>query len=338
MDKVAVVILNWNGAELMKRFLPSVLKYTKGRVYVADNASSDHSLEMLRKSFPDVRTVRLDKNYGFAEGYNQALASIEAEYYVLLNSDVELKSEWVTPMLEYMEAHPQVAVCQPKILSQVAPDCFEYAGASGGFLDALGYPFCRGRIFNTVEKDCGQYNNVLPIFWATGAAMMVRADVYKDNGGLDGRFFAHMEEIDFCWRLRSRGYGIVCIPSSVVYHVGGGTLPQKNPRKTFLNFRNNLYMLYKNLSDEQLNSVMRLRMLLDILAAFQFLVKGEYGSFKAVFEAYKVFFRNKKQFLRSRRENVSKTILKTIPEQFPYSILWEYYARRHKTFTEIRDK
>lgn len=338
MDKVAVVILNWNGAELMKRFLPSVLKYTKGRVYVADNASSDHSLEMLRKSFPDVRTVRLNKNYGFAEGYNQALASIEAEYYVLLNSDVELKSEWVTPMLEYMEAHPQVAVCQPKILSQVAPDCFEYAGASGGFLDALGYPFCRGRIFNTVEKDCGQYNNVLPIFWATGAAMMVRADVYKDNGGLDGRFFAHMEEIDFCWRLRSRGYGIVCIPSSVVYHVGGGTLPQKNPRKTFLNFRNNLYMLYKNLSDEQLNSVMRLRMLLDVLAAFQFLVKGEYGSFKAVFEAYKVFFRSKKQFLRSRRENVSKTILKTIPEQFPYSILWEYYVRRHKTFTEIRDK
>lgn len=338
MDKVAVVILNWNGAELMKRFLPSVLKYTKGRVYVADNASSDHSLEMLRKNFPDVRTVCLDKNYGFAEGYNQALASIEAEYYILLNSDVELRSEWVTPMLEYMEAHPQVAVCQPKILSQVASDSFEYAGASGGFLDALGYPYCRGRIFDTVEKDCGQYDNVMPIFWATGAAMMVRAKVYKDNGGLDGRFFAHMEEIDFCWRLRSRGYGIVCIPSSVVYHVGGGTLPQKNPRKTFLNFRNNLYMLYKNLSDEQLNSVMRLRILLDILAAFQFLLKGEYGSFKAVFEAYNVFFRNKKQFLRSRRENVSKTILKTIPEQFPYSILWEYYVRRHKTFIEIRDK
>lgn len=338
MDKVAVVILNWNGAELMKRFLPSVLKYTKGRVYVADNASSDHSLEMLRKHFPDVRVVRLDQNYGFAEGYNQALASIEAEYYILLNSDVELKSEWVTPMLEYMEAHPQVAVCQPKILSQLSPDSFEYAGASGGFLDALGYPYCRGRIFNTVEKDCGQYNNVMPIFWATGAAMMVRANIYKENGGLDGRFFAHMEEIDFCWRLRSRGYGIVCIPSSVVYHVGGGTLPQKNPRKTFLNFRNNLYMLYKNLSDEQLNSVMRLRILLDILAAFQFLLKGEYGSFKAVFEAYKVFYRNKKQFLRSRRENVSKTILKTIPEQFPYSILWEYYVRRHKTFSEIRDK
>lgn len=338
MDKVAVVILNWNGAELMKRFLPSVLKYTKGRVYVADNASSDHSLEMLRKHFPDVRVVRLDQNYGFAEGYNQALASIEAEYYILLNSDVELKSEWVTPMLEYMEAHPQVAVCQPKILSQLSSDSFEYAGASGGFLDALGYPYCRGRIFNSVEKDCGQYNNVMPIFWATGAAMMVRANVYKENGGLDGRFFAHMEEIDFCWRLRSRGYGIVCIPSSVVYHVGGGTLPQKNPRKTFLNFRNNLYMLYKNLSDEQLNSVMRLRILLDILAAFQFLLKGEYGSFKAVFEAYKVFYRNKKQFLRSRRENVSKTILKTIPEQFPYSILWEYYVRRHKTFSEIRDK
>ena len=236
-----------------------------------------------------------------------------------------------------MEVHPQVAVCQPKILGQTSPDSFEYAGACGGFLDALGYPYCRGRIFNTVEKDNGQYDSVLPIFWATGAAMMVRAQVYRDNGGLDGRFFAHMEEIDFCWRLRSRGYGIVCIPTSVVYHVGGGTLPQKNPRKTFLNFRNNLYMLYKNLSDEQLKSVMRQRVLLDILAALQFLMKGEWGSSKAIFEAYHVFYKNKKSFLKSRRENMAKTILKTVPEQYPYSILWEYYVRRHKTFAEIRD-
>ncbi len=337
MDKVAVVILNWNGAELMKRFLPSVLKYTRGRVYVADNASTDHSLDMLKTDFLDVGIICLDQNYGFAEGYNRALASVEAEYFVLLNSDVELKSDWITPMLEYMEVHPQVAVCQPKILGQTSPDSFEYAGACGGFLDALGYPYCRGRIFNTVEKDNGQYDSVLPIFWATGAAMMVRAQVYRDNGGLDGRFFAHMEEIDFCWRLRSRGYGIVCIPTSVVYHVGGGTLPQKNPRKTFLNFRNNLYMLYKNLSDEQLKSVMRQRVLLDILAALQFLMKGEWGSSKAIFEAYHVFYKNKKSFLKSRRENMAKTILKTVPEQYPYSILWEYYVRRHKTFAEIRD-
>ena len=231
MDKVAVVILNWNGAKMMQRFLPNIIKYTRGTIYVADNASTDDSLNILAKDFPKVKTILLDKNYGFAEGYNKALAKINAEYFVLLNSDVEVKDDWLTPLIDFMDRHPKIAACQPKILSQSHPDTFEYAGASGGFLDSLGYPYCRGRIFDTLEQDNGQYNTSLPIFWATGAAMTVRSAVYLEVGGLDGRFFAHMEEIDFCWRLRSRGYGIVCLPTSTVYHVGGGTLPQNNPQK-----------------------------------------------------------------------------------------------------------
>ena len=243
MDKVAVVILNWNGEEMLRRFLPGVLAHTQAEIYVADNASTDKSLELLSVDFPAVKTILLERNYGFAEGYNRALAQIEAEYFVLLNSDVEVKDDWISPMLQYLDTHPEVAACQPKILSWHAPDKFEYAGAAGGYMDAWGYPYCRGRIMNTVETDEGQYDTVAPVFWATGAALMVRSAVYHEVGGLDARFFAHMEEIDFCWRLRSRGYDIVCIPSAVVYHVGGGTLPKENPNKTYLNFRNNLLML-----------------------------------------------------------------------------------------------
>ncbi len=337
MDQVAVVILNWNGEEMLRRFLPGVLRYTKGRVYVADNASSDGSVAMLSRDFPTVDIILLDRNYGFADGYNRALEQIEAEYYVLLNSDVEVKDDWLAPMIRYMEMHPDVAACQPKIRSWHVPERFEYAGAAGGYVDALGYPYCRGRIFDTVETDGGQYDTVVPVFWATGAALMVRSKVYHENGGLDGRFFAHMEEIDFCWRLRSRGYGIVCIPEAVVFHVGGGTLPKENPRKTYLNFRNNLYMLYKNLPEARLKPVMRRRFWLDRLAAFQFFLKGEWRSSQAVFRAWADFRKHKELFSPDRRENLKRMVVDPILEQARFSILWSFYAKGRKKYSELSD-
>ena len=247
MDKVAIVILNWNGRKMLEKYLPSVMQYSRDEatVYVADNASTDDSLEFMRKHYPEVKLIVLEKNWGFAEGYNKALAQIEAEYYLLLNSDIEVTHHWLTPMIEYLDAHQDVAACQPKLLSIFDKDQFEYAGASGGYLDAFGYPFCRGRIFETVEADNGQYDDVADILWATGAALMIRSKDYWDVKGLDARFFAHNEEIDMCWRLRIKGRRIVCIPDSRAYHVGGGTLPKGNPMKTYLNFRNNLTMLYK---------------------------------------------------------------------------------------------
>ena len=333
MDKVAVVILNWNGKEMLRRFLPGVLAHTRGTVYVADNASTDGSMAMLAEDFPEVRTILLERNYGFADGYNRALAAVEAEYFVLLNSDVEVKGDWISPMEHYLDAHPEVAACQPKVLGWHHPDCFEYAGAAGGYIDALGYPYCRGRIFGTVEQDNGQYDTVAPVFWATGAALMVRSAVYREAGGLDARFFAHMEEIDFCWRLRSRGYGIVCVPSAVVYHVGGGTLAKEDPQKTYLNFRNNLYMLYKNLPPRRLPKVMFLRMLLDGVAALQFLLKGEWRSVAAVWRAHSDFRGTRHEFVQSRKENLEKMKAGHIPEQARFSILWAYYVRGRRKYS-----
>ncbi len=335
MGKVAVVILNWNGLEMLRRFLPGVVEYTKGKVYVADNASSDGSMSWLSEECPQVKTIRLDRNYGFAEGYNRALSRVDAEYYVLLNSDVEVRGDWLSPMVDYMDAHPEVAACQPKILSWHAPGKFEYAGAAGGFLDALGYPYCRGRIFGTVEEDHGQYDEVCPVFWATGAALMVRSSVYKAVGGLDGRFFAHMEEIDFCWRLRNRGYDVVCVPDSVVWHVGGGTLPKSNSRKTYLNFRNNLYMLYKNLPDHRLKPVMRKRLFLDILAAFTFLLTGQICSFYAVFRAWSDFRQTWEDFSDDRIENLSLTVDKSPLGLSRFSILWLYHVRRCRRYSNL---
>ncbi len=247
MDKVAIVILNWNGQKMLQKYLPTVLRYSRDEatVYVADNASTDDSVQMLASMFPECKVIRLEKNWGFAEGYNKALQQIDADYYLLLNSDVEVTHHWLTPLVEMLDAHPEVAACQPKLLSVADKDMFEYAGASGGYLDRLGYPFCRGRIFDVVERDNGQYDNPQEILWATGAALFIRSKDYWEVGGLDSRFFAHNEEIDLCWRLRIRGRKIYCLPDSVVYHVGGGTLPKGNPMKTFLNFRNNLTMLYK---------------------------------------------------------------------------------------------
>lgn len=338
MDKVAIVILNWNGAEMMRRYLPTVLKYSRecATVYVADNASTDGSLEMLETQFPDCKLIKLDKNWGFADGYNKALKQIVAEYYLLLNSDIEVTPNWLKPLVEFMDSHPDAAACQPKLHSLVNKDCFEYAGACGGFIDRYGYPFCRGRIFDTVERDNGQYDYCQEIFWATGAAMLVRSSDYWAAGGLDGRFFAHNEEIDLCWRLRIRGRKIYCIPDSCVYHLGGGTLPKGNPMKTFLNFRNNLTMLYKCLSDSELRLVMRVRWFLDYVAALEMLLLNRnFRDFWAVCRARRAFAKWKKDFQDDRRKIQASRVLTDIPERRDYMLLWKYYVKGKKYFSDL---
>ena len=337
MDKTAVVILNWNGVEMLTRFLPQVIDYSRDDavVYVADNASTDNSLEVLRKHFPEVNLVVLDKNWGFAEGYNRALEQIEAEYYVLLNSDVEVSHHWLTPMIEFMDNHPDVAACQPKLLSEKSRDSFEYAGASGGFIDCYGYPFCRGRMFDTVETDNGQYDYATEILWATGACMVVRASDFKEAGGFDARFFAHSEEIDLCWRMILMGKKIYCIPDSFVYHIGGATLPKNNPMKTYLNFRNNLTMLYKNLPDSELRHVMRVRAFLDYVAAFQALASGRTGDFKAIINGRKAFKKWLPEYRTVREEIQSMRKTDDIKGFYRRSILWQYYAKGHKKYSEL---
>ena len=323
---------------MMRRFLPSVIAGCagEGEVIVADNGSTDDSLEMLRTEFPEVRFLPLDRNYGFAEGYNQAFRQLEGyEYLLLLNSDVECTNGWLRPLREYMDAHPDVAACQPKVRAEWDRSRLEYAGACGGFIDRDGYPFCRGRLFAVAEEDKGQYDDVADVFWATGAALMIRAEDWRNVGGLDGRFFAHNEEIDLCWRLRSRGRRIVCIPQSVVYHVGGGTLPQDNPRKTYLNFRNNLTMLYKNLPEGEMLRVLRRRTVLDWVAALQFIAKFDFANASAIFRARRDFKAWRADFKADREANLAATVLRDIPERRLISLLWQYYARGRKHFSQL---
>ena len=338
--KVAIVILNWNGCGMLRRFLPALVASVAGRpeagLYVADNGSTDDSLAMLEECFPSVGRIVLSRNYGFAEGYNQALSQVAADYYFLLNSDVSVSEHWLAPLLDYMDTHPEAAACQPKILCWDQPDQFEYAGACGGFMDRWGYPFCRGRILDTLEKDAGQYDTVAPVFWASGAALLVRSADYWAAGGLDGRFFAHMEEIDLCWRLRSRGRMIVCVPQSVVWHVGGGTLKKENPRKVYLNFRNNLLMLYKNLPRKELGRVMFVRGLLDGVAALKYLVSGQVAFARSVMEARRDYRRMRKDYATARAENLRAGTVDSIPERFGCSILVEYYLKGRRRFSQLR--
>ena len=280
---------------MLRTYLPSVIAHTKGaEIIVADNGSTDNSLEVLAKEFPAVKTIVLDTNYGFAEGYNKAIEQVESEYVVLLNSDVEVTEGWLSPLLDYMTVHPEVAAVQPKIRAWRERDRFEHAGAAGGYLSWLGYPYCRGRRFGRVEQDHGQYDTIAEIDWTTGACMCVRTSVYKECGGLDAAFFAHQEEIDLCWRMRNKGWKLACIPQSVVYHLGGGSLSYDNPRKTFLNFRNNLLMIYKNRRFPWI--VLTLRFFLDYAAAAMFLATGRKGSAKAVYEARKEYKRMRKNY------------------------------------------
>lgn len=340
MKKVAVVILNWNGATMLQQFLPSVIRHSNehANIYVADNGSTDTSCDIVEREFIQARLIKLDKNYGFAEGYNLALEKLEEEYFILLNSDVDVTPSWIKPLLDYMDNHPETAACQPKLLSYNNPLSFEYAGGSGGFIDCWGYPFCRGRMLGTVENDKGQYDDIRSIFWATGASLMVRRTDYWENGGLDARFFAHMEEIDFCWRLRNRGHNIACIPQSKVYHVGAATLKKENPHKTFLNFRNNLLMIYKNASNDKLTKILIIRYWLDRLAALTFILKGDIVNAKAVFKAWKDFRSMQKSYIQIRKENLRKTVTNKIPEQTNESLLVAYYLKRKHTFKEWAGK
>lgn len=331
---VAVVILNWNGRAFLEEFLHTVIKHTPAGVpiVVADNASEDDSLEWLTRHHPDIRVIEFDSNHGFAGGYNLALEKVAAEYYVLLNSDIEVTAGWLEPLLAYMNQHPEVVACQPKILSHTDPSCFEYAGASGGFLDVLGYPFCRGRVFDQIEKDEGQYNLPIDVFWATGACLMIRSVAFFDAGGFDSRFFAHMEEIDLCWRLQLKGHAIGVVPQSVVFHVGGGTLPRTSPQKTFLNFRNSLYMIAKNLPARYFYPLLPIRLGLDVLAALKFLLTGYRKDAMAVFRAHWAFF----SIVIALRSECTARRLPAI--LYRGSIVADYYVLRRKRFSEIPSK
>lgn len=341
MVKTAIVILNWNGIDFLRRFLPGVVKNSSlpdTYIYIADNGSNDGSVEMVAENFSQVRIIRLDSNNGFAGGYNLALGQIEATYFVLLNSDIEVSAGWLQPLVSFMDDNPDVASCQPKILSWSQRDYFEHAGAAGGFIDHLGYPLCRGRVFAIVEKDNGQYDDQAEIFWSTGACMVVRSEAWKKCGGFDPDFFAHMEEIDLCWRFHNAGYRVAYVPGPPVYHVGGGALPYNSPLKTFLNFRNSLFMLYKNLPDRQFRFKMFSRKVLDGAAAFSFLAKGQFKSFAAVWRAHMDYYR-KMSILRDKRSHVSR------PAGIDFSniilnktIVTEFYLKGRKSFTLLNQK
>jgi GT2 family glycosyltransferase len=328
--KIAVVVLNWNGILLLEKFLPSLLKYSaEATIYVADNASTDDSISFVKAFFPAVQIVKNDSNLGFADGYNQALKYIDAEIYALVNSDIEVTENWLQPIIKMFESEPDTAIIQPKILDFKRKEYFEYAGAAGGFIDQYGYPYCRGRIFDALEKDIGQYDDHCQIFWASGACFFIRSQVYKDLNGFDGEFFAHQEEIDLCWRAFNKGNKIKYNSESVVYHIGGATLQQGNPKKTFLNFRNSLLMLTKNLPKEQLYKILLGRMLLDGIAGIQFLVQGKPKHFFAVLKAhwsfyglFMAYYKKRNKFQHTEYYNVK-------------SIVYLYFIRKIIVFNDL---
>lgn len=330
MIKVAVVILNYNGEKLLPQFLPSVIEHSKNAtVIVADNASTDQSRHLLTTQFPELPVIKLEENYGFCGGYNRALKQVEAEYYVLLNSDIEVTPNWLTPIIELLDSNPKVAAVQPKILSYHQKDHFEYAGAGGGFIDSLGYPFCRGRLFDYTEKDHGQYNDTREIFWATGACMFIRSKSYHDLGGLDEDFFAHMEEIDLCWKIQRSGSQVYYCGKSHVYHVGAGTLAKSSPRKTYLNFRNGLSLITKHWSGAALFTKLPLRLLLDYAAAFRFLMAGKVGDTAAILRAHLHFFQFIGTTLKKRAQLKAKYPI-SLKNIFQGSILWKFFILRKK--------
>ena len=335
--KVAVVILNFNGKYFLEKFLPGIIQHSAPYpVIIADNKSSDDSIQYTRQHFPQVQVIENDDNYGYAKGYNLALKKVEAEYYVLLNSDVEVSPQWITPIIDLMDKDPKVAACQPKILDYNKRNTFEYAGASGGFIDAYGYPFCRGRMFNSLEEDLGQYNATKEVFWATGACLFVRSSAFHQVGGLDDHYFAHMEEIDLCWRLKNFGYCVYVVPESVIYHIGGGTLNKLSKRKTFLNFRNNLTTLTKNHPPENLFLKILYRMILDGVAAFKFLFDGQPKHFFAVLRAHFNYYAWLPRILAERKRLKNSPGFKfTHSGIYRGNIVLEYFVKGKRKFTDL---
>lgn len=326
--KIAVIILNYNGVHWLERFLDQVIKNSpEAEVIVTDNASSDNSISFLKEHFPKTRLIQNKNNDGYAGGYNKALSQVNADYFVLLNTDVEVSSNWIIPVIDLMDKDPKIAACQPKIKQYHNKAFFEYAGACGGFLDKFGFPYCRGRIFETLEEDKGQYDNVMEVFWATGACLFIRASSFFEIGGFDDEFFAHMEEIDLCWRLQKSGYKIMCQPKSVVYHVGGGTLNSSSSFKTYLNYRNNLYMLYKNLEKNRFSIIFR-RMALDGLSSIKFLMDGKPKHILAILRAH-ISFYAKISTLKRKRSKLKKSNLDD------FSIIYKYFVRKKKTYSDL---
>lgn len=336
---VAIVILNWNGKKLFDTFLPSVIKNSQNpgvEIYVADNGSTDDSIACLIDNYPQVKLIVLQHNYGFAEGYNRAMKYVDADYYVLLNSDVEVTPGWLEPCISLLKSDEDIAVVQPKILSYAKPHQFEYAGAAGGYIDKFGYPFCRGRILNRTEPDIGQYNSISSIFWASGACMFIKAGIFNRADGFDGNFWAHMEEIDLCWRLKNQGYKILYQPASTVFHLGGGTLPYSSPQKIYLNFRNNLFMLYKNLPKDQFHRILLSRIVLDQIAALKFLAGLYFSGFSAISKAHLSFLANLPSLFRKRRKLKKNRIVSKHPEIYPKSIMWKFYIQRRRNFLKLK--
>ena len=330
MKKIAVVILNWNGAKLLEQFLPSVLAFSdEANIYVADNASTDASIEVIKSQFPSVKIIQNTGNFGYAKGYNEALQFVEEEYYALVNSDIEVTENWLTPIFNIFDDQSEVAIIQPKVLDYKKKTHFEYAGAAGGFIDKFGYPFCRGRIFDTVEKDKQQYEDEIEIFWATGACFFIRKEVYHKLNGFDDSFFAHQEEIDLCWRAFNLGYKIKYTSKSLVYHVGGATLNEGNPIKTYLNFRNSLLMLTKNLPKNQLLPILLIRLLLDGLAGVQFIFKGKFKHCLAIIHAHFAFYKLAKVYYNKRTTNQKTNYFKI------NSIVVRYFLKNGKVFAEL---
>lgn len=328
--KIAVVILNWNGAQLLAQFMPKIIAYSlEATIYVADNASNDDSISILQKYFPAVKIIQNTGNFGFAKGYNEALKQVNADIYALVNSDIEVTENWLQPIIATFTKEKETAILQPKILDFKAKHKFEYAGAAGGYIDAYGYAFCRGRIFDTIEEDQGQYNNSIEIFWASGACFFIRSEVYHALGGFDDSFFAHQEEIDLCWRAFNQKYVTKYIPNSTVYHIGGATLQQGNPKKTFLNFRNSLLMLTKNLPSHKLFSILFIRMVLDGIAAFQFLFQGKPKHFIAVLKAHYSFYYHFSATYKKRTKLQRKNYFKI------KSVVFSYFIRNGKVFGDV---
>ena len=336
--EVAVLVLNWNGRTLLQQFLPSWLAHTPdyADLIIVDNGSTDDSVSFLQEHYRDVHLLAFEENLGFAGGYNRAIEELDYQTVILLNSDVELTSGWLDQPMQLLNSSPEIAAVQPTLRAQRNPKDFEYAGAAGGFIDRLGYPFCRGRIFDTIEEDRGQYTDSVDLFWASGACLIIRRAVYREVGGLDTLFFAHQEEIDLCWRLNARGWRIVSAPQSIVYHVGGASLSADSPRKVFLNFRNNLLMIYKNLPAPTLHRVLFARMILDLVAMLVYLLRLRPGQAASVLKGWRCFLIKRQRYESTRQENLKKTVRPISPELMkPYSLLFQYYFKGRKRYSDL---